>query len=92
MLKVTLAQLNYMVGDISGNIRRMREAATRAAAEQADLVVFSELSLCGYYPGDLLDEPSCCRPLASSPICTGSWAHPRATTAPANRCTTACWC
>lgn len=26
MLKVTLAQLNYMVGDISGNIRRMREA------------------------------------------------------------------
>lgn len=58
MLKVTLAQLNYMVGDISGNIRRMREAATRAAAEQADLVVFSELSLCGYYPGDLLDEPS----------------------------------
>ncbi len=58
MLKVTLAQLNYMVGDISGNIRRMREAATRAAAEQADLVVFSELSLSGYYPGDLLDEPS----------------------------------
>lgn len=58
MLKVTLAQLNYMVGDIRGNIRRMREAAAKADADQADLVVFSELSLCGYYPGDMLDEPS----------------------------------
>lgn len=58
MLKVTLAQLNYMVGDIGGNIRRMREAAAKAAADQADLVVFSELSLSGYYPGDMLDEPS----------------------------------
>ncbi|MBV8250169.1 MAG: NAD(+) synthase, partial [Comamonas sp.] len=58
MLKVTLAQLNYMVGDIHGNIRRMREAAAKAAQDKADLVVFSELALCGYYPGDLLDEPS----------------------------------
>ena len=58
MLKVTLAQLNYMVGDIGGNIHRMREAAARAAADQAALVVFSELSLSGYYPGDMLDEPS----------------------------------
>ena len=58
MLKVTLAQLNYMVGDIRGNIGRMSEAAAKAAADQADLVVFSELSLCGYYPGDMLDEPS----------------------------------
>ena len=41
MLKVTLAQLNYMVGDIRGNIRRMREAAAKADADQADLVVFS---------------------------------------------------
>ena len=58
MLKVTLAQLNYMVGDIQGNIRRMSEAAAKAAADQSDLVVFSELSLSGYYPGDMLDEPS----------------------------------
>ena len=58
MLKVTLAQLNYMVGDISGNIRRMSEAAAKAAADKADLVVFSERSLSGYYPGDMLDEPS----------------------------------
>jgi NAD+ synthase/NAD+ synthase (glutamine-hydrolysing) len=57
MLKITVAQLNYTVGDIAGNFARMTAAARTAAAAQADLVVFSELSLTGYYPGDLLDEP-----------------------------------
>jgi len=57
MLRITVAQLNYMVGDIAGNVARMAAAARAAAAAQADLVVFSELSLTGYYPGDLLDEP-----------------------------------
>ena len=57
MLRITVAQLNYMVGDIAGNVARMIEAAHAAADAQADLVVFSELSLTGYYPGDLLDEP-----------------------------------
>jgi NAD+ synthetase len=57
MLKITVAQLNYMVGDIAGNVAKMIVAARDAAAAQADLVVFSELSLTGYYPGDLLDEP-----------------------------------
>ncbi|MEQ6433588.1 NAD+ synthase [Comamonas sp. w2-DMI] len=56
MLRVTIAQLNYMVGDIAGNIRRMTEAARQAHRDGAQLVVFSELSLCGYYPGDMLDE------------------------------------
>ena len=57
MLKITVAQLNYMVGDIAGNVKKMVAAARDAVAAQADLVVFSELSLTGYYPGDLLDEP-----------------------------------
>ena len=57
MLRVTLAQLNQTIGDIAGNIARMRAAAQEAAADKADMVVFSELSLTGYYPGDLLDEP-----------------------------------
>jgi len=57
MLKITVAQLDYMVGDIAGNVGKMIAAAHEAAAAQADLVVFSELSLTGYYPGDLLDEP-----------------------------------
>jgi NAD+ synthase (glutamine-hydrolysing) len=58
MLRITIAQLNPTVGDIAGNVARMAEAAARAAQEQADLLVFPELSLCGYYPGDLLDEPA----------------------------------
>lgn len=57
MLHITVAQLNYFVGDIEGNTRKMIEAARRAAVDGADLVVFSELSLTGYYPGDLLEEP-----------------------------------
>ncbi|HEY4069073.1 MAG TPA: NAD+ synthase [Burkholderiaceae bacterium] len=57
MLKITLAQLNYTVGDIEGNVRKMIDAARRAATDGAGLVVFSELSICGYYPNDLLEEP-----------------------------------
>ncbi|MES2888798.1 MAG: NAD+ synthase [Pseudomonadota bacterium] len=57
MLRITAAQLNYTVGDIEGNAQKMIEVATLAAADEADMVVFTELSLCGYYPGDLLDEP-----------------------------------
>jgi len=56
MLRITLAQLNFTVGDIEGNVERMVAAARQAASEQADLVVFTELALCGYYPGDMLDE------------------------------------
>jgi NAD+ synthase (glutamine-hydrolysing) len=57
MLKITVAQLNYFVGDVEGNAQKMIAAAQQAAVEGADLIVFSELSLTGYYPGDLLDEP-----------------------------------
>lgn len=57
MLTITVAQLNPTVGDIEGNARSMIATAQRAAADGADLVVFTELSLTGYYPGDLLDEP-----------------------------------
>ena len=52
MLRITLAQLNLTVGDIEGNVTRMIATAQQAAAAQADIVVFSELSLCAYYPGD----------------------------------------
>ncbi|MEK8029556.1 NAD+ synthase [Ideonella sp. DXS29W] len=57
MLTFTLAQLNYTVGDIAGNVQKMISAAHRARDEGSSLVVFSELSLTGYYPFDLLDEP-----------------------------------
>lgn len=55
--RITLAQINPTVGDIRGNVALMRDAATKAVAEGASLIVFPELSLTGYYPADLLDEP-----------------------------------
>ena len=58
MLRITIAQFNPTVGDIAGNAARMAEAAAQAVSARADLLVFPELSLCGYYPGDLLDEPA----------------------------------
>jgi NAD+ synthase (glutamine-hydrolysing) len=54
-LVITLAQLNLIVGDVSGNVARIG-ATIREAREEgvADLVVFQELALCGYPPEDLL--------------------------------------
>nr|WP_320133464.1 NAD+ synthase [uncultured Holophaga sp.] len=56
MLRITTAQINPTVGDIPGNIALMVEAARSAREAGSDLVVFPELSLTGYYPGDLLRE------------------------------------
>jgi NAD+ synthase (glutamine-hydrolysing) len=58
MLRITLAQVNPTAGDIVGNIALARRAAAKAAADHAAMVVLPELSLTGYYPGDLLDEPA----------------------------------
>lgn len=57
MLRMTIGQINPTIGDIDGNLAMMRAAARKAASEGAQMVVFPELSLTGYYPGDLLDEP-----------------------------------
>ncbi|OAT35179.1 NAD+ synthase [Proteus myxofaciens] len=54
-LKLALAQLNWVVGDIEGNCERM--LSTVKQQEEADLVLFSELALCGYSPEDLLFRP-----------------------------------
>ncbi|HSV45975.1 MAG TPA: nitrilase-related carbon-nitrogen hydrolase, partial [Ramlibacter sp.] len=56
MLRITSAQLNPTIGDLAGNTARMVEAARKAWAAQADIVVFPELSLTAYYPGDMLEE------------------------------------
>ncbi|WP_417539406.1 NAD+ synthase [Marinobacter sp.] len=58
-LRVVMAQLDFLVGDIPGNTGRIIEAAKRAYAEQeADIVVFPELCITGYPPEDLLLRPS----------------------------------
>lgn len=55
VLRVAMAQLNLRVGDIHGNVERIIEASGRARTQwQADVIVFPELSLCGYPPEDLL--------------------------------------
>ncbi len=52
---VALAQIDLSVGDVVGNTSKILEYATRARDDlQADLVVFPELSVCGYPPEDLL--------------------------------------
>jgi NAD+ synthase (glutamine-hydrolysing) len=55
-MKLALAQLNPVVGDIEGNLARLLTTC-REWQERADLVVFSELFLTGYPPRDLLAEP-----------------------------------
>ena len=54
-VKVALAQIDLAVGDVAGNTTKIIEFASRARDEErADLVVFPELSICGYPPEDLL--------------------------------------
>ncbi len=53
-VKVAVAQINCSVGDFEGNSRKIVEAAARAVAGGADLLVTPELSLTGYPPEDLL--------------------------------------
>lgn len=55
-MKVSLAQINPIVGDLAGNRRKVLENLGRAEKERADIVVFPELTVTGYPPRDLLDH------------------------------------
>ncbi|HEY9568526.1 MAG TPA: NAD+ synthase [Thalassobaculum sp.] len=55
-LTITLAQLNPRVGDIAGNLAKLRRVRAQAAAEGAELVLTPELYLCGYPPEDLVQS------------------------------------
>ena len=57
-LTIALAQLDPVVGDIPGNIEKIRAAHRKAAAAGADLVVYSELVTSGYPPEDLVLKPA----------------------------------
>lgn len=57
-LKIALAQLNFTIGDFESNTAKMADVLFQAKQDKVDLVVFSELSVCGYMPDDLLDYPS----------------------------------
>jgi NAD+ synthase (glutamine-hydrolysing) len=55
-VRIALAQINPTVGDFAGNLRRITDFVHQAASQQADLVIFPELAVCGYWPADLLEK------------------------------------
>src|SRR5690554_2551152 len=55
-MKVAIAQLNYTIGDFDGNAEKIINSIKDAQIAGADLVVFSELAVTGYYPHDLLEK------------------------------------
>ncbi|MCP4381094.1 MAG: NAD+ synthase, partial [Hyphomicrobiales bacterium] len=57
-IRIAVAQVNSIVGDIDGNLAKARDARATAAAGGADLVVFSELFVAGYPPEDLVLKPA----------------------------------
>jgi NAD+ synthase (glutamine-hydrolysing) len=57
-LKIVMAQLDFLVGDIPGNTDKILAAISSASQQNADVLVFPELTLTGYPPEDLLLRPS----------------------------------
>jgi NAD+ synthase (glutamine-hydrolysing) len=57
-VKIALGQINPTVGDFSGNASKIIEFSRRAQASGAGLILFPELSVCGYPPRDLVERPS----------------------------------
>ena len=57
-MKIALGQINPTVGDFSGNAAKIIDFSRRARAAEAGLVVFPELSVCGYPPRDLVERSS----------------------------------
>ena len=54
-MKIALAQVNYLIGDFEGNSQKIIDCIRKAKLKHTDLVVFSELSVCGYPPRDFLE-------------------------------------
>ena len=57
-MKIALGQINSTVGDFSGNASRIVDFCRRAASAGAGLIIFPELSVCGYPPRDLVEKPA----------------------------------
>jgi NAD+ synthase (glutamine-hydrolysing) len=54
-MKIALSQQNYHIGNFAGNTAKIIEDVKKAEANGADLIVFTELSICGYPPRDFLE-------------------------------------
>jgi NAD+ synthase/NAD+ synthase (glutamine-hydrolysing) len=57
-VKIALGQINPTVGDFSGNAQKIIDFSRRAKDSGAGLILFPELSVCGYPPRDLVERPS----------------------------------
>ncbi|OFX60955.1 MAG: NAD+ synthase [Bacteroidetes bacterium GWB2_41_8] len=55
-MKIAIAQLNYHIGNFELNTSKIIDCISKSKVAGADLVVFSELSVTGYYPHDLLER------------------------------------
>ncbi|MEX2647249.1 MAG: NAD+ synthase [Gaiellaceae bacterium] len=65
-MRIALAQINSVVGDLEGNRRRMLDRLDEARSDGADLVLFPELAVTGYPPEDLLLRPGFIRAAEAS--------------------------
>lgn len=54
-MKISIAQLNYHIGNFEGNFEKIKTAVQKAQQENADIVCFGELATCGYPPRDFLE-------------------------------------
>ena len=54
-MKIAIAQLNYLIGDFEGNLKKIESYTQTAKAQGADLIIFGELAICGYPPRDFLE-------------------------------------
>ena len=54
-MKIFLAQQNYIIGNFEYNLDKIEEATQKAIAAGGELIVFSELCICGYPPRDFLE-------------------------------------
>jgi NAD+ synthase (glutamine-hydrolysing) len=57
-VRIALGQINTVIGDFSGNSAKIIDYARRARDGGANLILFPELSICGYPPRDLVERPS----------------------------------
>ena len=57
-MRIGLGQINTVVGDFSGNSAKIIDYAQRARSAGVDLILFPELSVCGYPPRDLVERPA----------------------------------
>ena len=57
MLKIALAQQDFPVGDMAGNLARAQQSISAARANGSDLILFPEMAISGYPPEDLLLRP-----------------------------------